>query len=403
MKKNSSFYSAFALMALSATVNAEGPTALINGQASDRVGVSVSGAQFEDSVWRPPEFMAPDACSNMIGYQASPPAGFVRKADGSCVTTCTAPDPTSAVRAASCPAGHTGSQTILTTTTYSCPDPYGAPVSSSVDAVASSTCTPASTWPWENFYGARTMAIHGKVPDTLNGRLNSSGNLYGWDYVPTYVLSGTTYQSAFSAQSFDKTRAFLTAQGYRMITMRRQAGGTGEYYSYWNFIAEKDGLLYLGVATKGTMGRSKCYWGYADECGTDTASKTYHIQFPIRPYHVTYSWSRTTYTSTTWYTAMTPTYLGQITDVQDFNTGSLWRYVNLGAFNVYISQPYRANDFVCETPVLQRWNSSGAYIGYDNYIFNRYCQIGGGFRDVSTSRERGRIPEYWEWTIPYNQ
>lgn len=90
--------------------------------------------QFDDSVGNVGPFMAPDACNNIVGYQAAPPAGY-GVVDGACLAPCTIPAALTAVTTAACPLGQSGQIITTTTTSYSCPSSYGTPTFSTAASV----------------------------------------------------------------------------------------------------------------------------------------------------------------------------------------------------------------------------------------------------------------------------
>lgn len=90
--------------------------------------------QFDDSVGDVGPFMAPDACNNIVGYQAAPPAGY-GVVDGACIAPCVSPAPTTSVTQSACPVGQTGQVVTTTTTSYSCPSAHGSPIPNASAAV----------------------------------------------------------------------------------------------------------------------------------------------------------------------------------------------------------------------------------------------------------------------------
>lgn len=387
----------------------------INESNRDSASESISNSVFIDSTGVHGAFLSPDACTNLPGYQASVPNGYT-ESGRVCTTGCVAPATTTVLRNESCPVGHTGARTILATTTHSCPDPFGTPVSNTVDSINADSCVLTPTWPWEAFYGNRSMAIYGKIPKTLNGIFNSSGNLYGWDYIPSYVSSGVGFNSNFTADSFDKTRALLSANGYKLVVMRRHSGWTGEFYSYWSFVATRGDEAFLGIATKGTSRQNRCRWRFVDSCGGDGNRYYYDIPFPVSAGHTTYNTLATN--SYSYYgihdydsgvggyfpqTAfMVPRLLGVVTNVSEFYTSAAWRWGNIGTFNVYISQPYSRSQVVCDNARITTIANNGARTNH-NLQFNRYCSIGAPFATISDTEQSSYIPMYPEWSVPYNQ
>lgn len=110
--------------------------------------------QFDDSVGDVGPFMAPDACNNIVGYQAAPPAGY-GIVDGACLAPCTIPAALTAVTTAACPLGQSGQIITTTTTSYACPSSYGTPTfstSASVDNQCVSGASPVMSRDFEYRY-----------------------------------------------------------------------------------------------------------------------------------------------------------------------------------------------------------------------------------------------------------
>lgn len=94
---------------------------------------------FDDSVDDVGPFMAPDACNNIVGYQAAPPAGY-GIVDGACLAPCVSPSPVISVTQTACPNGQAGQVVTTTTTSYHCTSTYG-PSNSTSSQETSSSCS----------------------------------------------------------------------------------------------------------------------------------------------------------------------------------------------------------------------------------------------------------------------
>lgn len=183
----------------------------LSGFSSDvtpNVSRVISGAQFEDSVGTQGAFMAPDACPNISGYQATLPGGYAL-VDGSCVAPCVAPASTTSLVNELCPSG-SGSIQKLVETSYSCLTPHG-------------TATPSSTVIQQN--GSclmNAMALEMPIDSYKSGTGFTVGSIHNIIEVVIRNETGFSLNSVSikSCLTFDR-------DNYASQSMRFRSEGTG--------------------------------------------------------------------------------------------------------------------------------------------------------------------------------
>lgn len=153
--------------------------------------ISQAEIQFDDSVGNVGPFMAPDACNNIVGYQAAPPAGY-GVVDGACIAPCAIPSSTTSVTQSACPVGQTGQVVTTTTTSYTCPSTYGSPTPSASATVANN-CQAES--PNGVFFTA-SRNVQSCCLNTDGGTLDVIIKRYAGNYY-VQTLVGTTPTASF--------------------------------------------------------------------------------------------------------------------------------------------------------------------------------------------------------------
>lgn len=401
------------------------PVAIVNGapvyedvRTPERIENSISRAHFEDSVWRPPEFMAPDACANLVGYQADAPSGYQRSG-ANCLAPCTAPASTFVDESMSCPVGNTGSMVVRTTTSYSCPSSHGDPVPSASSAVLTNSCAPTARWPWDGNH-RDVVAIKIACTTSLDRECGqNNGNLpeattnyndqriymgFGYANIPSWLHTSSAGSNWLAGRNvrprINDLKTFLVNRGYRVISIYLPTG-SDEYYNVYSFTASMGENLYVGWATVINHETYGWDWTESSQARSAGTSERYYIPMPM-PY--------AGYTGALQPNGqMRPQYLGAFSTTE-FNESAYWQWAPK-SFHVNISPPLPSNMYYCDDIWKRGYNTrtTGSRIIETNYLMKRWCSIGklnfATWRDVgrtssSIYKDFSGVVPYLPWAFP---
>lgn len=333
--------------------------------------------QFDDSVGQVGPFMAPDACNNIVGYQAAPPTGY-GAVNGSCLAPCSAPADTFVDQDVSCPSG-SGQRRLRTTTTYQCLDAYAPPASASSTVEILNTCN-QSTWPWEAIHGQNRVSMmmqcsssldylnptyckdndgnHPQVQDNFADitrpiHIFYNGDSYrslGRSSYGSYWLNGEHHSDMFK-----KLDQFLSSQGFKVFSMNWMIGAYEQ--NIFSFTAGKNGNLFVGWSLP-TNRRPDFY--------KTRPSNRYVTPMP-RPYSGYVGQTQSDGT-------ITPNRLGTYT-YNYFDESASWKWGS--AINyVLISPPMPSQYFNCGEASYYRRNTRAAGNLVKDYLYKEWCVVG---------------------------